>query len=192
MQLTSSIFEKIEANLRELAIDDIVRMLRPLVIGYEKCCPTFESGTFLYRARKLGASLPKQEGITRQQLSYPPKEHVQIGRVNRAGAPVFYSSMAKGPVFFEMRDVLPGEEFILTFWRTNKVMMVNSIGYTEETFKQLGATRTLPPFETLSPSVVSLRDRQPDAIKLALERDENHEVNESSAGISPGRLDQTT
>src|SRR5258708_31797190 len=95
----------IDANLCALEIDQIRQRLDPMMIGYRIETPIFEPGCFLYRARKFGASFNKATGITRKDLIYPPKHLATLGRLNRAGQPVFYSSMHKESVFFELRDL---------------------------------------------------------------------------------------
>jgi hypothetical protein len=144
MPFDRSIFEKIEANLGSLYIDQIKQRLEPLVIGYSIASPVYDPGVFLYRARKVGPNLCKANSISRNDLIYPPKHLASLGRVNRTGQPMFYSSMHKQNVFFELPDLKAGDELILTFWKTTQRMFVNNIGYTEFAFEQLGAKRPLP------------------------------------------------
>jgi hypothetical protein len=68
----------------------------------------------------------------------------KLGRLNRAGTPVFYGSMHKEAVFFELSDLEAGDELIVSFWKTTERMFVNNIGYTEYAFEQLGAKRPIP------------------------------------------------
>jgi hypothetical protein len=130
MPFDRSIFEKIEADLRILEIDEIKRMLESLMIGYGIESPIFSAGAFLYRARRMGPTFSKSMGITYKDLIYPPKHVSTLGRLNRAGQPLFYSSMHKQSVFFELPDLKAGDELLLTFWKTTEQMFVNNIGYT--------------------------------------------------------------
>jgi hypothetical protein len=77
-------------------------------------------------------------------LIYPPTAQTRLGRLNRPGQPIFYSSAHKESVFFELRELTAGDELILTFWKTTDRMWVNNIGYTEHVFAQLGAKRSVP------------------------------------------------
>jgi hypothetical protein len=139
-----AILDDIEANLFDLDIDEIKRRLEPLMIGYAIESPILDSGTFLYRARKCGPNFRKGGGITRKDLIYPPNDQTRLGRLNRPGQPIFYSSAHKESVFFELPDLKPGDELILTFWKTSEPMFVNNIGYTDQVFSQLGAKRPVP------------------------------------------------
>jgi hypothetical protein len=179
-----SVFDEIDANLRALEIDQIRQRLNPMMIGYSIETPIFEPGCFLYRARKFGASFNKATGITRKDLIYPPKHLAALGRLNRAGQPVFYSSMHKESVFFELRDLAVGDEVILTFWKTTEKMVVNNVGYTEFAFEQLGAKRAVPQWgSALAPGsteqTVGL-PVVPEEIKNSLlSRDESRELKEA-------------
>ena len=108
MPFDPSIFDNIEADLRVLEIDEIKRRLESLMIGYGIGSPIFSAGAFLYRARKVGPTFSKSTGITHKDLIYPPKHVAPLGRLNRAGEPVFYSSMHKEFVFFELPDLKAG------------------------------------------------------------------------------------
>ena len=146
--------------------------------------PIFSSGAFVYRGRKLGPTFSKSAGITYKDLIYPPKDVATLGRLNRPGEPVFYASMNKTSVFFELPDLKAGDELILTFWKTTEQMFVNNIGYTEFAFEQLGAKRPLPIWGPLkapgsTESTVSLPTLPPDVVDAALSRDESREVKEA-------------
>jgi hypothetical protein len=179
-----SVFDDIDANLRSLDIDQIKQRLERIMIGYGIECPIFDPGAFLYRARKFGPRFNKTTGITREDLIYPPKHLAALGRLNRAGQPMFYSSMHKESVFFELPDLAAGDELILTYWKTTQKMFVNNIGYTEFAFKQLGATRSLPQWgppqaagsteQTISLSVI------PEEVRdFALSKDQSRAIKEA-------------
>src|SRR5882757_7562186 len=99
MPFDRSIFDDIDASLRSLEIDQIKQRLDPMMIGYTIETPIFKPGAFLYRGRKFGPGFNKATSITRNDLIYPPKHLAMLGRVNRAGHPMFYSSMHKESVF---------------------------------------------------------------------------------------------
>lgn len=118
MPIDRSVFDDIDSNLRSLEIDQIKQRLDPVMIGYSIETPIFDQGAFLYRARKIGPNFNKAVGIARKDLIYPPKHLAPLGRLNRAGQPMFYSSMHKESVFFEVPELKAGDELILTFWKT--------------------------------------------------------------------------
>jgi hypothetical protein len=183
MPFHPSIFETIDSGLRVLEIDEIKQRLQPLIVGYRIESPVFNAGAFLYRARKVGSTFSKSMAITHKDLIYPPEHIAQLGRLNRAGEPVFYASMHKESVFFELPDLKGGDEIILTFWKTTERMFVNNIGYTEFAFQQLGAKRVLPTWESpkapgSTESTVSLSTLPPDVVNVALSNDESRELKE--------------
>lgn len=97
---------------------------------------------------------------------------------------MFYSSMHKELVFFEVPDLKAGEEIILTFWKTNHRMFVNNIGYTEFAFKQLGAKRTLPNWGPpqapgSTKATVSLSTIPKEVLDKALSMDQSREIKEA-------------
>jgi hypothetical protein len=184
MPLDPSIFEAIDVDLRILEIDDIKRRLEPLMKGYQIQSPVFDAGQFLYRAREVDATFNKPVGIRYRDLIYPPAHKAQLGRLNRAGTPIFYSSIHKESVFFELPGLDAGSELILTFWKTTERMFVNNVGYTEFAFQQLGAKRAVPTWAPLkapgsTDATVSLSTLPPDVVRAALSNDESRDLKEA-------------
>ena len=184
MTPTRAILEDLESNLPNLDIDAIKEKLSPLTIGYALVCPTFEPGAFLYRARKITSEFNKEKGIVRADLIYPPKESTKLGRLNRHGDPVFYSSMHKESVFFELQNLKAGDELLLTFWKTTAKMIANNIGYTDFVFERLGAKRSVPrwgptPEIGSNKETLNLTQLPPEVVKVALSKDERHELREA-------------
>lgn len=139
-----SIFKHINDNLKELGVDEIRELIRPLMTGVTVEAPIIPAETFLYRARKLNNSFNKDQKILISDLLYPTADKATLGRLNRYGQSVFYCSSSKEPIFFELPNLSEGHEIILSFWQTSKPMIVNNIGYTEFIFTQLGAKRVAP------------------------------------------------
>src|SRR5262249_4313604 len=154
-----SILNDIEANLPVLEIDEIKKKLEPLMKGCRIESPVFDPGAFLYRARRITPSFSKQIGIDRSSLIYPPREVAALGRVNGPGESVFYASMHKESVFFEIQGLQPGDELVLAFWKTNEKMFVNNVGYTEYVFRQLGAERPVPQWYPQQPEPGTDKER---------------------------------
>ncbi len=197
-----SVFDDIEANLATLDIDEIKNCLEHLLKGYHTELPIFDPGAFLYRARKFGTSFNKGTGITYNDLTYPPKHLVPLGRVNRKEQPVFYSSVHKELVYFELQDLKVGDELVVTFWKTTEKMFVNNIGYTEYVFRQLGARRMPPqwgnrgapspgsPNEHIALSTIPLEVRA-----IALSHDRNRAIREAFSeyfvrSVGPAKADR--
>jgi hypothetical protein len=184
MAFDRSTFDQIDANLRSLEIDEIKKRLEPLMIGYAIQSPIFDPGAFVYRARLIAPTFNKAGPITRKDLIYPPANVTSLGRLNRAGQPVFYCSMHKESVFFELPNLKAGDEIILTFWKTTEKMFVNNIGYTEFAFKQLGAKRTLPQWGPpqapgSTEATVTLPEMPKEVRDVALSKDQSREIKEA-------------
>jgi hypothetical protein len=179
------VFEQIDANLKKLEIDEITEQLRPLIKGMAVESPIFDPGTFLYRARKIGATFNKATGIKYNDLIYPPKHLAKLGRLNRDGQSVFYCSMHKESVFFELQDLHAGDELILTFWQTAATMFVNNIGYTEYIFRRLGAKRECPQWRppgigsASNKAVVSLSRISQADLNFILSPDQNRDLRQA-------------
>lgn len=182
-----SVFEHINENLESLEIDEIVELLGPLKIGMEVHTPIIPSGEFLYRGRKIDSDFSKENGITISDLTYPSAEKAKLGRLNRDGSPIFYCSVSKEVVFFEIPDLTDGDEIILSYWQTSERMVVNNIGYTQSLFDKLGAKRECPIWSVgenqqgnAHQEIISDPDSfTPNMIEKALSRDENSAIRQA-------------
>ena len=144
------IFKHINDNIKQLGIDDIRELIRPLMKGVSVHAPIIHASSFLYRARKIDGSFNKNRKILLKELKNPPPERATLGRVNRDGQSVFYCSGSKEPVFFELPNLSNGDEIILSFWKTSEDMIVNNLGYTEYIFNKMGAKRGLPSWSIIN------------------------------------------
>lgn len=147
MSIDHSILKDIEANLASLEIYDIRERLRPLLKGYRVHASIFDPGAFVYRGRKFGENFTKALGVKRNDLIFPLTHLTKLGRLNRDGQPIFYASLHKNSVVFELRDLKENDEFVLSFWKTTQKMLLSNIGYTETAFKRLGAKRSPPQWQ---------------------------------------------
>jgi hypothetical protein len=182
MAFDQIIFDDVVANLPSLTINEIKERLQPALIGYAISCPIFDPGVFLYRARRISPVFHKGIGIKRADLIYPPANVARLGRVNRDGEPVFYASMHKQSVFFEVPNLQEGDEIIVSFWKTTQRMLVNNVGYTEFAFSQLGAKRAVPiwgPPAFSSETSVSLPSVPEEQVAKLLASDEAAEIKEA-------------
>jgi hypothetical protein len=180
-----SIFDDIDTNVGSLEIDEIKKRLDLLLIGIKIETPVFNPGTFLYRARKIDQLYNKRAGIKYSDLIYPPKDRARLGRLNREGQSVFYCSMHKESVLYELQGLQAGDEIILTFWKTNKTMLVNNIGYTEYVFQKLGAKRPVPQWKAQpqtpdsSQATIDFPKIPPEIIEIAMSDDVIRELRET-------------
>jgi hypothetical protein len=98
---------------------------------------------------------------------------------------VFYASMHKESVFFEIQGLQPGDELIFAFWKTNEKMFVNNVGYTEYVFRQLGAERPVPQWYPQQPEPgtdkerIALADLPAEMVETLLSQDDNREIREA-------------
>jgi hypothetical protein len=182
MGFDQKLFDDVVGQLTSLDIDEIKKRLQPALLGYRIVSPVFEPGAFIYRARRMTSLLKKEAGIKRRDLTYPPAPIAPLGRLNRPGQSVFYASMHKQSVFFELPDLKDGDEIIVTFWKTTERMFVNNIGYTEFAFSQLGAKRTVPswgPPALSTDTTVSLPSIPKKDVDRLLEEDDSAEIKEA-------------
>jgi hypothetical protein len=171
----------VAANVADLEVDEIKRILDPFRDGMKVISPFFNAGTFIYRGRRLDHTFTKEKCLKTADLSYPPTGGVQFGRLNRPGEPKFYGSMGKEVVFYELLGLSPGDELVLGFWKTKELMYVNNIGYTEFVFQKLGASRLCPswePTESSDRQKFELPRRSQAEISKILSQQENDTLRE--------------
>jgi hypothetical protein len=144
---TVGTLKELEAQTAALSIDAIRERLEPVFTGMSLRSPVFDPGMFVYRARRVtpifNASLP----MALADLKYPPPAQAPRGRANREGHPIFYCSTMKEPLFYEVGELNPGDELIVSSWKSTSEMLVNNIGYSNSVFEQLGAKRPCPTWD---------------------------------------------
>lgn len=155
MPFDASILADIERNIECLDIDQIKDRLNHHTIGMALRVPIFDAGTFLYRGRKIDSSFNKSAPMPYSSLIYPPSHLARLGRLNRHQQSVFYCSSDKGAVFAEIQNLKPGDEIVLSFWKSTERMILNNVGYTEQVFRELGATRPLPEWQSTRGDIAS-------------------------------------
>lgn len=138
------ILEEIEAGLDRLEFNEIKRRLEPVIIRMAVQAPIVDAGAFFYRGRLLRGDFRKSDVRRLSDVSHPPPERTKLGRVNNAGAPMFYCTVAKENVIPELPELAAGDEFVISIWQSTARMFFNHIGYTSEVFKSLGIDRALP------------------------------------------------
>ncbi|MBD1567611.1 hypothetical protein [Vibrio sp. S12_S33] len=128
--------EKME--LSKISKEDLRKVLDRLMSGYKVEAPRYEAGLDIFRAR-----ICEKPG-TIGECSYPPAQYVkERGRANDVNQSMFYGSNYRGVPLFELRCE-PGDKIALSHWRTTAPLVLNHIGFTEETEERLGSNRSLP------------------------------------------------
>ncbi len=182
-----------DEELKILSIDQIKQIIGPKMRGLTIQTPIISKGTFLYRARKLGGSFQKNKEMSISELTYPPVELATIGRVNRENSSLFYCSLSKEAVFYEL-PLNVGNEIILSFWQVHKDIIVNNIGYTQKTFNQLSAKRICPKWTVSTNANISrssVEDIDPTVLeKIKLGAGENADLLESLSSAFMCNVDE--
>ena len=141
------------ADLRSAEIERLVELLGPVFTGYFVQGRRFRPGLQVFRARVT--EKPKHV----RELLYPPRESVKRpGRVNSIGESVFYAAGGRECCIFEV-DPKPGDTVVVARWRTNRPMLCNVVGYSQDAFGELGSNRECAKMELpLDPESVRINE----------------------------------
>ena len=121
----------------ELLKDKITYLLK----GYGFATPILMPGWKLFRGVKC---VEKPSNVS--QITYPNSKIIKkYQRVNRPGNATFYSSIAREAPFYEL-DMNPNEFIAISRWGILEKIVVNNVGYHQDSFKQLGSNREAPIF----------------------------------------------
>jgi hypothetical protein len=93
--------EALRTQLEVLDIEELKQKIAERMTGRKVTTPALPAGTFVYRARRVETTSHPTQGVRPRDLSYPPIEGCRAGRLNRAGAPLFYASTSKSPLLFD-------------------------------------------------------------------------------------------
>jgi len=131
-------------DLARADIDVLRLQVRFLLKQYSTVVIDWPVGQLLYRGVRIETE--QQKPTTRSRISYPPVEFVkEFQRANRPGRPMFYCSVTRQPIFFEL-DVQPGDFVALSTWQSNVKFLANNVGFHASAFEALGAIRPVPWF----------------------------------------------
>lgn len=133
-------------DLESVTFDELKPPLELIVTGWHVTAPVFDAGLRLFRATARFQNGPPPRVC---DFSYPPFELSRLGRANRGGSPLLYCSAARNAVFFEM-GVAVGRRLALIRYDTTCPLLVNRIGFTEETFTALQTARVVPDYGRLN------------------------------------------
>ena len=125
-------------DLATCADAEIEESIGKLINGYQVRAPIFREGLDIYRARLFA-----QKPGNISELGPPPTSLVtSYGRGNTVGESVFYSTNSKGVPFYELK-CSPGDRVVISKWRTSPNLVLNHVGFTEETKERLSSGRDL-------------------------------------------------
>ncbi|MGS0682455.1 hypothetical protein ACVBIL_14985 [Shewanella sp. 125m-7] len=124
-------------DLGAIEQQEVQNVVSRLITGYRAQTPQKSSGLDIFRARICD----KPNSV--QECSYPSPQYVKaLGRANKSDQSVFYGSNYRGVPLFELRGNV-GDKVALSHWRTNKPLLLNHIGFTEEIRTKLNCKRDL-------------------------------------------------
>lgn len=137
-EIRKAIQELRNTDLSKVDIDDLKKRLTILFHGYTGRTPLLRADIELYRG-VLWSEKPQ----TIKDLSYPPTNKIVYGRVNRPGQPMFYCSLDKEAVFFELRPKL-NDTIAIGKWRSKGDLFVFNLGYSSKILNAQGSDREVP------------------------------------------------
>ncbi|HTT80843.1 MAG TPA: hypothetical protein VMF86_14300 [Stellaceae bacterium] len=125
-----------DAQLQRLDIDTLRRMLRAKLGGYVIAVKDIPAHHLFYRGVHCDAC-----PATTRRIFYPPASVVTTcGRVNRAGEPRFYCSVAAPAVFYELH-ARQGDCLALSTWELMEPLWVHNLGYHPNALLRMGMQR---------------------------------------------------
>lgn len=148
-EIDNSILQLDKIDLTVITIEEIKEILKNLFIGYTQNTPLIPAGLNLFRGI---AYENKPTNIS--FLSYPPINFAKVNRASRQNQQFFYSAISRNVPLFEL-GLEEDNTFVLARWQTKKELLVNNIGYTEETFKILNSNRERPKWDNTGERLAS-------------------------------------
>jgi len=129
--MTTPLFS--ESHLQRLTIEALKNQLRSKLGGMVRAVKYINAGNIIYRGIKWDN---RPDLIS--QLSYPPTEIAQLGRLNRSGQAVFYASCAPPGVFYELKAG-EGSRIAFSQWEVKEPLWMHNLGYHADALALLGA-----------------------------------------------------
>jgi len=154
-QFAEVVAQVVAMDLRTVEFDYLRRLIRESFIGTRARGLWCKVGQVIYRGVQAGGR-PQ----TLSHLSYPPLELATTwGRVTRPGHRVFYASVARDSIPFEL-GLSPGDHVAVGRWRARDELMFLQIGFNGEALLALGGTRPVPEWMTAGDDEFSALDKQ--------------------------------
>lgn len=128
-------------DLRSLSIDEIKLHVWDLLDNFVIRTPDTVVGQNVHRARIFPTKTPPE---LLADIGLPPVCVItKDQRCNRAGQRMFYCTTGRAAALWE-NHAKPGDYFAVSKWRFIKPCRLNMVGYSEEAFWRLGASRAMP------------------------------------------------
>lgn len=128
-------------DLIKADVDLLKDKITYLLKGFGSVTPILTPEWKLFRGVKC---VEKPSNVS--QITYPNSKIIKkYQRVNRPGNATFYSSNAREAPFFEL-DMKPNEYIAISRWGISEKIIVNNVGYHQESFSQLDSNRGVPTF----------------------------------------------
>ncbi len=125
-------------DMKNADIDFLKKRIGDFFVGYYLSTIALKKGNTLYRGVKWPEN-EKPDVISK--ISYPDKSYIRtLGRCNRLGNSMFYCSYSREAPFFELK-VSKGDFIAVSHWLNKREVMVNNVGYVDETFQRYGSSR---------------------------------------------------
>ena len=160
-QTLSDMFAEIRStDLRVADVGALKERIGSAIGGMRMNGPFCEPGITVYRGAKL---LEREKPALRDRLSYPP-DHLANGwgRVTRPGQRVFYCSVPRDAVGFEL-GLNAGDHVAIGRWRSTAPLMFTQVGFHPGVLHNLGGARAAALRVSNPTAPLSDLDRQIDA-----------------------------
>ncbi|WP_316158305.1 MULTISPECIES: hypothetical protein [unclassified Bradyrhizobium] len=114
-------------------IDTLKRQLRERLGGYRVAINYPTRDNLLFRG-----VVCDERPHTIDRISYPPADKVtKLGRLNRIGQPMFYSSRAAPAVYYEIH-ARPGQCIAVSTWEFIEPLWMHNLGYHADSVRRIG------------------------------------------------------
>ncbi|MDI9871780.1 hypothetical protein [Flectobacillus roseus] len=135
-QTLIELIDKIQKlDLATCQIPYIRNLIDKLTDSYTLRELTINPNTYLFRG-----IIYSDKPSSSSQLSYPPEDKAKINRASKSGQQMFYSATDPFVPFYEL-GAQEGDRLVISRWKVNKKLHLNSVGFTDENFKRLNSLR---------------------------------------------------
>src|SRR5260370_19607048 len=114
-------------------IDTLKRQLREKLGGYSVAINYPTRDNLLFRG-----VVCEERPQTIDRISYPPADRVtKLGRLNRIGQSMFYSSRAAPAVYYEIH-AKPGQRIAVSTWEFIEPLWMHNLGFHADSVRRIG------------------------------------------------------
>ena len=131
-----------QTDLAKASIENLRALLKTLFTGYKVSAPLFTDPIHLFRGTLRFQDAPPK---LLSDLWHPPPQLCVMGRANREHQPMLYCSIDRSPLFFELHAAV-GDRLAIVQYESADRLLLNRVGYTDKTFRQLKSARQVPDY----------------------------------------------